>query len=194
MEIEWETLLSAQQTGYKKFEELPTPPPWTQDMDDNLRITVEWLYREGKNFESRFYPEDLLVAVTDNWFKNEKYPGHFVHLCYPNELMSFRRKYECLFDTIKHSLKDPDPSLNMKTQCAVARNTLWAGWACLGTDGVLAPPPLTREEECAGGVAHLKSYDEWVFIYNNKCDRCSSNLPKGLQIWVKLQHGKLSSR
>jgi hypothetical protein len=195
MNINWDRVFNDyRENGIreKKFEVLPCAIPWGSDMEENLHLTLEWLFRDGKKDDVRRSEEPVLNLICDGWFRCESEDGLFLHACYPEEIFSFRRKYEGLYFCIRDMEEDPE-GRNMLTEmhsnCNAARRILWSAWNCLGKDGDKVDPNLNLEPE---QLHELKPYSQWERTWTNKCSRCCAELPKALQMWVKLQHSKLA--
>jgi len=192
--LQWSKIFPRRPTGIyydnSKFNQLPRAIPWTMDFDTNIWLTLEWLWREGKKDKIKLYEKDLLNPIRDNWFKVEFEEGFFIHCCYPEELLKFRRQYESLLFNILELDKDPTISRfnQIKETSGVAREMLWSAWKCFGCDGVRTPP---KDEDEEGFLSLETLYDDWPRRWNKQCSLCCFPLPKSLQIWVKLQHSKL---
>jgi hypothetical protein len=202
MNIDWRVVFEDYPSAgrVKKFSVLPGTIPWGMDQDTNLWATLEWLYRDGKADDVRFVEEPVLNPVKDGWFRSECEEGLFLHACYPKDIFQFRRRYESLHSCIREMKNDTDGEnmlTMMQTNCDNARKQLWAGWNCLGSDGSRRPRDeglagLLEDEYSKKELREIIPYSQWVSKWTNKCNRCCVDLPKALQMWVKLQHSDLA--
>ena len=200
-EVEWAALLKTPGSCKKagKFDVLPKAPPWTMDQDSNLRITAEWIYRAGKRGGVRLRGEGILTPLREGWLRDETDNGLFIHTCYPDKLLSFRRQYEALHHNIEYMTlmgsSGEDSFGRLHSVCDQARTTLWSAWNCMGRDGATLtperwvdeafPPPNTVAQKTRNSL-----YDNTTGLtreYHYQCNRCCGPLPKAIQAWVRMQ-------
>lgn len=196
MKIQWNQIYTkkAKNQYYitnNKFALLPKIIPWSNDYDVNIWATTEWLYRSGKKEEIEICEEEVLNPIRDNWFRAEFEEGLFIHCCYPEDIIRFRRQYEMIYSNIREAEKDPTISIfkQIHNDCEFARSKLWAAWKCLGADGHKVSIKDKNNEVDMFEFEH--PYSMWPRQWNKQCSRCCEPLPKALQMWIKLQHSKL---
>lgn len=202
MDIDWEFIFkdTVEQQSDKisrkpsKFKSLPQLLPWSTYFDENLSATVEMLYRSGKKLTSLLEEENHLLPIREGWYRSELDEGLFVHACYPSEIISFRRKYECVFNQIKLLLDDPSGEDNLKgirLSSYQAEQNLWAAWACLGFDGQKAPPAPAKSLPDDFNLETFGGYANWKPEYYYQCSRCCTPIPKATKSWIKFNNTKL---
>jgi len=182
-------------TQGRKFDPLPKPLPWVGGPADTDRLTIEWLLRDSRADEIRLCEEAILNHVKDHWYRAEFEEGRFVHLCYPASLISFRRQYESLF---KQFMVLPENATGIQMMFelqGLARERLWAAWNTMGGDGMyVAPSPDPGQDDSLDSSAlALLEHQNRRPVWNMQCFRCQEPLPRGLQLWVKIQHSKLGA-
>ncbi len=191
MEVDWPTIFAPYCEGVprkKKFQILPKAIPWTGNFQENVDFTLEWLIREGKKDEVRLSAEPVTDVVRDDWYTLESEPGHFIHVCYPQVMLTFRCQYVSLRSQIMGDLVEAQTTTIMETADA-ARVLLWSAWNCLGHDGQRIEP--VYDELSMDTYMEDVKYENWPQNWTYECGRCCSALPRSLQAWQKLQHTKL---
>lgn len=198
MEIDWARVYKPY-TNYKaqqmigKFQVLPKPPPWVGDIE---HVTMEWLLRDNRADEVRLSEDPILTKGKDGWYIAEFEEGRFIHVCFPDKLVDFRRQYESHWLQINMM-----EGVQLATQIKLteeyqerARQALWSSWNCLGTDGIRTRPPVKAEttddifDEIEAGL----NPHHWPRVWLNQCNRCAEPLPRSLQMWIKLNYSKLA--
>lgn len=181
------------ESGDKKFTRVVNNIPWTPDVDDNLWMTVEWLYRNGRVIDVRLAEDPVLYPVKEGWYMSEAESGQFIHICYPQDLLKFRTEYEGLRNLLLTDTLCQSQVARGQEIVKQALRKLWMAWNCLGVDGNKVDPASLEEpdDEDALRTTAIVPYKNWPREWKQKCPRCSAALPKNLQIWVKLKHGKL---
>jgi hypothetical protein len=190
MNIDWTKVYMPDPEGSprpKKFIVLPATVPWSMDKDTNLWATVEWVYRAGRKEETRYDRNPTLNLIKDGWYRCEREEGKFLHACYPKDIISFRRQYESIY----HSLGVPETFIEREKLTKIAREKLWAIWNCIGYDGIKRQPKEPSDDAPLEDILTYSNYHDWPEVWMNTCSRCCAPLPKGIQMWVKLQHSKL---
>ena len=186
MTVDWPALYNTEGPKRSKFDSILPPPEWDRDYQANIRITAEWLWRNGKKSEIILMEEDLLQPTRDNWFNTSLDDGEFIHVCYPDEMIKFRRQYETLWANINFLLGEGTDgacgSLALiRNQSSNAKGLLWSGWKCLGFDGKYTPIVYTDEKT---EIQPL----EWKPVWTYRCSRCAAKLPKSLEMWTRLKN------
>lgn len=192
MEIDWKEIYVHRGEARKmKFSILPRTIPWAGDFQENVDLTVEWLFREGKSDEIRFSKEEVIIEATNGWYTVESQPGQFLHCCYPQDMLKFRGQYE----NLRHQIMGSDTqTLSTITETAEsARTLLWSAWNCLGGDGRRIEPRYDSVDKL--GMPMLQPMippNEWEQVWTYRCYKCCEDLPKALKLWQKMQHGKIA--
>jgi hypothetical protein len=178
----------------KKFDKIVQPPPFSKNFDDNVHIAAEWIFRSGKTSIDITRKEPYLNLVKDHWY--EKSPeGTYFHVCYPVDMMKFQHRYNHLFDEYMNLAKDKfvlQKALELQERM---KDALWSEWKCTGWDGAMVWD--TPEEEAVPStpvfIVNTAPFDdsELKHVYENKCSRCQQPMPRALQMFNKLQYGKL---
>lgn len=188
--IDWSNVYHRDEPQGKKFERLPKPIRWTQDFDQNLADTLEWLVRSGRSPKVRYSNETTVNHNVDSWYQYALVDGIFFHICYPQDLLMFRQRYDGLFLNLEMQKEISGSALRLKN----ARNQLWNAWHCIGVDGNRRqdnkdPERITDVggENLVFEAADAASWRGWKQYWDNKCSRCSTPLPKALQAWIVLQ-------
>ena len=191
MEIDWKDIYAPKNEGEPrkaKFQILPKVIPWAGNFQENVELTLEWLIREGKADEVRFSKEPVTDVVREDWYTLEAEPGHFIHVCYPQEMLKFRGQYESLRAQIMDGAVGEQHTTIMEKADA-CRVLLWSAWNCLGHDGQRSEPDYSTLP--SDTYVELAKYENWPQKWTYECTRCCSALPRSLQAWQKLQHTKL---
>ncbi len=192
VEVDWKKIFVAYNEGEarkKKFQILPKVFPWAGDFQENVELTLEWLIREGKSDEVRLSKEPVTNVVKDGWYTLEAEPGHFIHVCYPREMLKFRGQYESLRQQIMGECSDEHLLKTVLETAEAARTKLWSAWGCIGHDGERVEPDWDKLNTT--DHFELASFQNWPQKWTYNCSKCCSDLPKSLQAWQKLQHTKL---
>lgn len=187
--IDWLKVYHKDETVGKKFNHLPQPIPWTDDFETNVADTLEWLYRSGMKNENRFYPDSLFNEATDHWFRSERLPGEFVHVCYPQEMLAYRGRYDSIFAAIQEGGNITQAIKAIDS----ARSVLWGAYGCTGSDGKKVQPKPEDEAtvDFHGSAMELHGsdipYKHWKQEWTYHCSRCGSDIPKSIRLSIFLE-------
>lgn len=167
---ELQNLLSAGKFN-KKFEIPIRPIPWSDSYKENVSLTLEWLIRDHRHDTLRLQDGPLHSHIKEFWYHSEYYEGLYAHVCYPQELLTFRTQYDGLFEQFSNL-----PLSEMSSKALLLRkklkNLLWVQWKCIGKDGII-------------------NKDDGKITYSYFCDRCGTDMPKAVKMYSILTQSKL---
>ena len=170
--IQWEAKsLLNQGKMNKKFDVPIRPIPWTQDYQKNVDLTLEWLIRDHRNDTLRLQEEPVHNHIKEFWYHSEHYEGLYAHVCYPQDLLTFRTQYDGMFNEYTN-LSPSEMSTRVLTLRKKLKNLLWVQWKCIGKDGI-------------------RNVDTGKITYRYSCDRCCADMPKAVKMYAILTQSKL---
>lgn len=176
--------------GKNKFHLLARPLPLTTEFESNVRRTLDWLLRFGRNVTVSQSENPVLIPLKDNWFMSDipSEKGVFYHLCDPMKFFQYHDRYTYHFNefiTVPRRQGTQGPHLG------TARDMLWSMWNCLGKNFRFAeytPAWMINELDTIMTQVDTKPAEN-VSFYTDvrkpmrdvapfRCTRCPVELPK----------------
>jgi hypothetical protein len=180
-DVIWHSIFMPRPYGYpvreQKFTKAISPLPLINSFEDNVHRTVEWLLRNGRTIEVQHQDALLCNKIKDFWYESNRHNSRLLHVCFPQDLLKFRHKYGILYDEYRQLPFTKMSTKVLDLQENICR-TFWAQWNCMGSDERFDP---FKAPESSPLIERKPSKTL------NACNTCHTPIPKGVQIWLKLE-------